>query len=105
MSFAWAAGLYEGEGCLKRDKRWKTTYELKIRMCDLDVLQTFQKFVECGNISPVKLAPKHKHWSPIWEFRVCNQAGIRKILTGMLPYLGLRRAYDAQNYLDCVDGC
>lgn len=100
--FAWAAGLYEGEGCLSC--RHTATVELKIKMTDLDVLQRFQSIFNIGSITQSASPSLQPHWKPIWTFRVSNQAGVRKILSAITPYLGIRRGYKAQNVLDAIDG-
>ena len=106
IDIAWAAGIYEGEGSLVKDKRATATYNFTIKMTDLDVLQRFQSIFGVGSIRfqdnpSLKARP---HWKPIWTYGVHNKVSIAKILTAILPYLGLRRAYVAQNCLDVYDG-
>ena len=105
IDIAWAAGVYEGEGSLVRDKRKRATYNLTIKMTDLDILQRFQSVFNLGSIRPV--ATPHQlsnpHWKPAWVYLVSNRPAISKILTAMLPYLGIRRGYSALNCLDVID--
>ncbi len=105
-SIAWAAGLYEGEGHLTRDKRKTATYMLRLSMTDKDIIERFASVWNTGTVTPINTphAKSKSHWKQQWLFRVCNKYQIRRILEAMLPYLGLRRAYDAQNCLDAIDG-
>jgi len=99
---AWAAGLYEGEGWLtKRTDR--TTWQLGIKSTDFDVLQKFHNIFNAGSIRLCQEPSLKAHWKPIWQYLVCNKAGMHKILTAILPHLGSRRAYKALNFLDYFD--
>ena len=52
-SIEWAAGLFEGEGCMTwRDKEHKRPY-LKLTMTDFDVVQKFAEIVNCGSLTSV----------------------------------------------------
>ena len=104
MSFAWAAGLYEGEGSLTKRKGKIASYELKIKMTDLDVLQRFQSVFNLGSINPVNSPSVKPHWKQCWVLSICNKPGIYRVLQAMMPHLGVRRSYDALNCLDTIDG-
>lgn len=103
---AWAAGIYEGEGSLVKDKRKTSTYKLTIKMTDLDVLERFQSIFNLGSIcfGDTPSIRRNPHWKPIWTYGVYNRPAIYLILTTILPYLGIRRAYAALNCLDTIDG-
>lgn len=100
MNIAWASGIYEGEGSLKKDKRKLATFELKIKMTDYDVVRQLQKVWGVGSVRDVKVPPNCKD---AWIWSVCNKADIHYILTSMLPFLGERRTYDALNCIDDID--
>ena len=102
MSFEWAAGLFEGEGCLYKDNR-KNTWTLQIRMTDRDVVQTFADVMGTGNriydesLQPNRIASGHK---PTYRWVCTRKAEVKRIILRMLPLLGDRRAH---KILDCLD--
>lgn len=100
-TWAWAAGLFEGEGCITRKKN-SNRYELKINLTDLDILEKFQEVVGCGNINQQKYKSKNHH-KDIWKWGIYNKADITRLLINMLPYFGNRRACTALNCLDTLD--
>jgi len=100
MSIEWAAGLFEGEGCIRTFKSNKCTYEVKLNMTDLDVLLKLQSICG-GTICDFRVtAPHHKQ---AWIWRISNKAGVKNFLQQCLPYFGYRRTYHAQNLLDHID--
>ena len=48
-SIEWAAGLFEGEGCIHKRKN-QFSFELKIDMTDLDVVQEFAESFGVGKL-------------------------------------------------------
>jgi hypothetical protein len=100
MSIAWIAGFYEGEGCLEQTSLHG--FRISIASTDLDVLIKAQSFMESGTINPLK---KYKeHHKDAWRYRLGDKKTVSKLLQNMLPWLGNRRAYDALNALDKMDG-
>ena len=96
----WAAGLFEGEGCITHNSNGKP--KLSLNMTDLDVMEDFQRIVGVGNIHPRK--GKYKaNWKPAYEWTMSKQSEVERILLAMLPYFGQRRAYKALNCLDDID--
>ena len=106
MSIEWAAGLFEGEGCLYRDKRC-STWTLQLRMTDHDIVQRFAEIVDCGNAlnyetnQPSRLNGGPR--KPVWRWTCSKRADVKRVAELFLPYLGLRRAYTFQNCLDDYD--
>ena len=92
----WAAGLFEGEGSIhKRDN------SLRLKMCDLDVVERFRDTFGVGTIvTEYPANPKH---SIIHCWSVYGSYNVRRILGMMLPYFGERRAYAALNRLDLIE--
>ena len=105
MSIEWAAGLFEGEGCLYRDKRC-STWTLQLRMTDRDIVQRFADVVGCGTAvhdesnQPRRIRTGRK---ACYRWTCSKQADVRRLLEQFLPYFGHRRAYIAQNCLDFYD--
>ena len=101
---AWASGVFEGEGWIRKDKRRDAAYEVAIKMSDLDILQRIQQTFNLGNINAntVPTNPNHKQ---LYVWRVCIRKDIVKVLSLMLPFLGIRRAYTALNAIDNIHQC
>jgi hypothetical protein len=98
-AIAWAAGLFEGEGCISHTT--KNLPRLYIGMTDKDVIERFVKIVDFGKITTrIRKNPEHK---PQWIWQIQKASEVNRILMMFLPYLGERRAYKALNALDTID--
>lgn len=99
--FAWAAGLFEGEGCItimktkgrvKKDgtggERIYRYPRLTMSLTDEDVLRRFGAIAGGTIRGPYHKNPKYK---PIWYWQVGGEAA-KKTAEFLLPYLGTRRA-------------
>ena len=104
MSYEWAAGLFEGEGCLFKDKRYNT-WTIQLRMTDLDIVQRFADIINTGNsVREETLQPSRQgNRKPCYRWSCSRKSEIQRILLNMLPYFGQRRAYNALNCLDDYD--
>ena len=101
MNHEWAAGLFEGEGTIRKFNPAKYFYEVAIKMTDLDILVRMQNlYGGTINLQPLT-APHHK---PIWRWSLGTKSRVRQFLINILPHLGYRRAYAAQNLIDRIDG-
>ena len=101
VSIPWAAGIIEGEGCFeisKKDRHCRIT----VAMTDLDILTRLQAMFG-GTIIPLKRYEDHH--KPCWKWRIGKRPAVTRAIEQMLPWFGLRRAYQAQNVLDHYDGC
>ena len=100
-SIEWAAGLFEGEGCI--------TYcgkkpRIKMRLTDYDVLEAFANvFGTVDRIKSYDFPSRKSHWKKCWDWEIYRKADVRRILIAMLPYFGNRRAYKALNILDSLE--
>ena len=90
----WAAGLFEGEGCIHQ--RTDGYYMLQLRMTDYDVVQAFRDVFGVGNI----VTEEHADRKDAYRWTMGKRSEVRRILDLMLPYFGNRRAHKA---LDCLD--
>ena len=91
IEWAWAAGLFEGEGSIVHSKRETMTSRwLQVDMTDRDVLYRFWRIVGAGNepYEVVRENPSHKN---IWHWKCARWPDIERILNQMLPLLGERR--------------
>lgn len=93
VQWAWAAGLFEGEGCIyvpKDGSRGRS--QLIVRMTDLDVMQRFHSIVGVGQMKPVK---HHRAWKPhfkeAWEWRVSRWPDVLMLADKFKSHLGARR--------------
>lgn len=91
---AWAAGIFEGEGCIYQG----TGVGLVINMTDKDVLERFAAIVGVGRIRGPIAGQKANHKS-FWEWRVGRQADREAVLLAFMPWLGQRRRDKAERML------
>lgn len=99
FSIPWFAGLYEGEGCLEHTS--PKGYRLTIASTDYDVINKLENCLGGYTRVMKKYKPHHKE---AWMWRLGTKASVYPLLEDMIPWLGLRRGYDAQNALDIMDG-
>ena len=101
----WAAGLFEGEGCIHTgvDKRnGNFRHSLHLGGKDKDVIEAFHSVMGTGKFYLRGAKQKEEH-SDIYIWQVYAREKVRQCLELLLPYLGERRAYKAQNSLDDID--
>jgi hypothetical protein len=89
----WAAGLFEGEGCISlslssRPKGYPRP-RLSVTSTDLDVLEKLLSVVGFGYIDGPKQVRTNK---PFWTWRCAAADEVATVLTAFLPYLGKRRS-------------
>lgn len=100
LDVAWAAGLFEGEGCIT--PRGKTSGEIVIGMTDRDILERVQAVFGVGGITSEERRPPHKtchRWS------VSNAADCTMVLEAMLPWFGARRRAVAGALVERMKAC
>ena len=86
---AWLAGLLEGEGCFFWDSS-KGRYghpNIRLNMCDRDVVERAKQLIDASAIRKVVKEP----WKTQWSISiVCEKAA--EIMRTVLPYMGERRS-------------
>jgi len=95
-SIAWAAGLFEGEGCVYSSTQTPPQPRLQIRMCDRGPLDRFCLIVGYGKVhGPYKT---HKtgetnkgNWRDNYSWQVHGQPAT-EVARLIFPYLDIRRA-------------
>lgn len=97
---AWAAGLFEGEGCIV--PRGKTSGELIVGMTDRDVLERFRDIVGVGGIKIEHRPDPHKD---CYRWSVSNAPESRMVLELLLPWLSERRREAAEALLSRMEHC
>jgi hypothetical protein len=100
---AWAAGLFEGEGCIvfqkqKRGRGTCTCIRLELKMCDEDVVRRFADIVGAKVVGPYEQATAG--WKPYWDCRIGKISEVRHILDLFGPYLGKRRQARVREVMD-----
>lgn len=91
---SWAAGLFEGEGNIysPNGRNWA----LVIASVDEDVIDRFAREVECpGN----RYKSFTKSGKVLYRWQVGKAADVRRVLTLLLPELGVRRSAKAREAL------
>ena len=88
---AWAAGLYEGEGCayterVGKGRRLQHRVCVQVKMTDRDVLEQLMQHWG-GAIQSLPIVPNRK---PIWRWRI-KGGRARHFLVQIRPLLGQRR--------------
>jgi hypothetical protein len=98
--FAWAVGVFEGEGCFNFvDERPRY---IQVNSTDLDVLERVQKVFACGRIyGPYQRVEGHK---PMYVWKTTTKHEMPSLLRKMLPLLGARRKARALEALAYLDG-
>jgi hypothetical protein len=99
VSIPWAAGIIEGEGCFEISKKDRNC-RITVAMTDLDILERLQQLFG-GTI--ISLKRYEEHHKPCWKWRVGKREAVTEAIEKMLPWLGLRRTYQALNVLDHYD--
>lgn len=98
-NLAWAAGLFEGEGCIavsRRANKLHDQWSLVLASTDLDVLKRLQTVVGMGNITGPLGRSDHK---PYWTWRVTRREHVYALLVAIYPWLLQRRQDRA---LECL---
>lgn len=89
---AWAAGLFEGEGCIYLQKRQggPSQPQLILNMCDEDVVRRFADVVGGGSIREYE--PENPKHSRQYRWRLCSWGEVGRVLDLLGPHLGKRRS-------------
>jgi hypothetical protein len=100
-SLEWAAGLFEGEGCIYVGKNASTSRSKQVALtlasADFDVLETFCGVVECGTIRDFKGTVK-----PMKKWSLAAQDEVLELLVALRPMLGDRRRAKADEAIDFI---
>lgn len=98
IDIAWAAGLFEGEGCIftnkeydKRDNKSRYRERLVLVSTDEDVVKKFHSIVGGNTVSGPNIREDRPNEKPTWRWNVSSKSDVERILNLFLPYLGIRR--------------
>lgn len=103
---AWAAGLFEGEGCItfslgKRagHKHPQLRAELVLGINDRDIIERFQNIVGVGGLyGPYPNGTNYK--TTTW--RVGSREHIQAVIAALWPWFGERRRFKAREMLSTL---
>lgn len=98
---AWAAGLFEGEGCFTVQRSRRTLVDgtdvvykaavARIHMTDRDVVERFYKIVGVGQFWSAGYRRGGLGTKPAYEWHVTTLKGFKTVFFMLAPYLGERR--------------
>lgn len=99
---AWAAGLFEGEGCFNAFKRKSGKWGVQVRlgMTDREPVERFARIVGAGAVHDGRQAQKHENWKPLHEWYVQSGPEVARVIDMLMPHLCKRRAGKAQEVRD-----
>jgi hypothetical protein len=87
----WAAGLFEGEGCIMFTN--KNSVRLNVDMTDEDVVREFASTIGCGRVESIGVRPGCK---PAYRWRISKKSEVLTVLGWLMPFLGQRRHAKAE---------
>lgn len=96
VHIAWAAGLFEGEGCISDHGRG---FRCSVEMTDKDIITRLQSLFP----GPSVASRVREQWKETWTWRINKADDVRNFLSKILPYLGDRRAHKALDALDQIE--
>ncbi len=102
---AWAAGFFEGEGCvhLKKERRpnhgRKEVPVIQLNNTDKDVLERFIQIVGYGRLLGPYTKKKQPTNKPYYTWYVAKVSEVERILLMLLPFLGERRKQKTEQAL------
>lgn len=99
IELAWAAGLFEGEGCLSASVNQPHHPIITVTSTDHDVLERFRRAVGVGTIRSKEVEP---HWKPAWVWTATGSAAAT-IMREFAPHFCSRRAARAAELLAVRD--
>jgi hypothetical protein len=100
-AIAWAAGLFEGEGCVRMMRikaSASATPSLSLQMTDEDVVRQMHAVTGLGRVyGPYQ--PKRADYKPIWAWHVVSYEKVQALIACWWPWLGTRRRAKARDVL------
>jgi hypothetical protein len=93
---AWAAGLFEGEGCFNtHQRRMKWSVQARLAMTDKDVIRRFAAIMGLGQVHGPRHTKGQPDWKPVFEWYVQAAPDVLKVIDLLSPWLGARRSAKA----------
>ena len=94
LEIAWAAGLFEGEGCAALCKNGVDIVpRLYLNMTDEDVMRKFFKIVGVGILyEPTEYSKNKPRCKPQWRWTVNKRGDVIWLMDQLQPYMCSRRS-------------
>lgn len=92
-NIAWAAGLFEGEGCIRTTPE---TAQLSLAMSDEDVVRRFLAVIGIGAVYGPTVDKRKPTYKPMWKWCVGGSAKVQAVLAALWAFLGERRKKKAE---------
>jgi hypothetical protein len=88
---AWAAGLFEGEGCFHMGRRANghMAVTARLAMTDGDIVERFHNIVGVG--VDYGSRTRRRNEKPVFEWGAQSARDVAAVIEMFLPYLGVRR--------------
>lgn len=96
----WAAGLFEGEGCIDHHKiiSGRIYPRIKLKMCDKDIVERFGKIFDLKVREVTKDKSWKDHYKDAWYVLATGSKAIA-IIYMLYSFLGTRRKQKAEEVL------
>lgn len=94
---AWAAGLFEGEGCFSI--HGKTRARASMSSTDRDVLEKFVEIVKCGSVWFINRGNQKPHHKDTYQWSVNGEDCVH-VFNMLKPFLCARRLHRGQEVID-----
>jgi hypothetical protein len=96
---AWAAGLFEGEGCFSYSEvgKGRGSLHATVKMTDRDVIYRFQDVIGLGEITLCR--PQRVGWKVQWNWQVGSFEHFQAVVALLWPWLCSRRRGKAKQIL------
>ena len=102
--WAWATGLFEGEGCITRTRRPSgDSWRLYLTSTDRDVVERFHRIVGVGWIHVRRKVNGRPNAKTAWIWGSGAAKDVALVLRKMQPLLGRRRGARARQCLRGVE--
>ena len=82
----WAAGLFEGEGCITTNHKVPNSRIIIIGMTDQDVMERFVDVMGYGRLLGPYQYVKCKNNKPYWSWQMSKRSEVLRILKMFLPH-------------------
>lgn len=96
MDIAWAAGLFEGEGCFYLKTKPNRVATAQLATTDKDVLDKFRSIIGFGVVAGPTIRNNYK---PYWTWRVGSFEHFQQVVCLFWRHLGNRRRQKALEIL------
>lgn len=105
---AWAAGLFEGEGCIHAYHAGKrgSGCQMRLGMTDRDVVERFAAIMGCGNIYQPRIDrckrsdPRKQGKKPVHTWCLYKAPELIAALEALMPWFGERRLKRANEVIE-----